>query len=268
MLFMFEWRYLAWDNRSRSSGAERGPSLYCPSAVSSFILRRLSSISLSVGSSVVSMDGRFVVVLLALAATACAAPAADPEKVQLQQLQLNGKLKSIQEQLSQLQAQLKESEATSAVQPGPQIAGNPSKTEASVAGAVKAEVDPRLAQVDSRDENPEAAFVEGSMGQEEVYLPRPVPRQIGWQPMKRRVGWQPMKKAVGWQPFKRDEEGAPFSLTMKVDPDLRDEMLQAVEKHLIEDLTVAQNYGIQPQQILADLRERNAARRQQRSWMP
>jgi len=215
------------------------------------------------------MDARYFVVLLALVAAAYAAPAADPEKAQLQQLQLNGKLKSIQEQLSQLQAQLKESEATGAGQPGPQIAGNPSKTEASVAGAVKAGINPRPAQVDAaRDDNSEATFVEGSMGQEEQYVPRPVPRQIGWQPMKRRVGWQPMKKAVGWQPMKRDEDGTTYRLTMKADDDLRDEMLQAVERHLIEDLTAAQKYGIEPQQILADLRDRNAARRQQRSWNP
>jgi hypothetical protein len=107
-------------------------------------------------------------------------------------------LESIQQQISQLQAELKESDMETAIQPGPQIAGNPlvqtipscvryttldcfKKTEGSVAGAVKVVVDPHLASVDSQDENPPMAVIEGGMGQEE-YVPRPVSRESAFIP--------------------------------------------------------------------------------------
>jgi hypothetical protein len=119
-------------------------------------------------------------------------------------------LKSIQQQIGRLQANLKESNAQTAIQLGSQIADNPwvqtnhgcvwlttfnhfKETEAPVGVALKAEFDPRQDQVDSRDENPAMAFVEGGMGQENN-VPRPILRESAFTPSIPYCHWQINKK--------------------------------------------------------------------------
>jgi len=80
----------------------------------------------------------------------------------------------------------------------------------------------------------------------------------------RDVAWQPLKRS--WQPLKRDhadsDTGSPakFQLLLRDNVQLRQQLIEAVENHLLSDLNAAQQYGIKPEQILLDLQEKNSER--------
>jgi len=75
-------------------------------------------------------------------------------------------------------------------------------------------------------------------------------------------GNQQQRRGVGWQPLKRvAEPNTPnqgsFKLQFNDETSLRQEMVDAIENHLLRDLETARKYGIEPQEILQDLRQKH-----------
>jgi hypothetical protein len=178
-----------------------------------------------------------VVALIAVVVVKCA-PVVDSDKNDLQQLQIDQKINEIRQQLAKLQEEIGSQQTSQ--QNGPQVNAGSSKTDEAVDAERPPVDDPSVTYIDARTN-----------------------RQIGWQPMRRLVAWQPMKKAASfawqqspsfaWQPLKRQQ--SQFD-----DASIREQMVQAVEQNLLEDLREGQKYGIEPQEILADLRLRNQHR--------
>jgi len=68
----------------------------------------------------------------------------------------------------------------------------------------------------------------------------------------------PQRRGVGWQPLKRSGgEEQSFQLGFNDPSNLRQQMVDVIEDHLLRDLESARQYGVEPQQILQDLRAKH-----------
>jgi len=66
----------------------------------------------------------------------------------------------------------------------------------------------------------------------------------------------PQRRGVGWQPLKRSGTNNP-SLGLNDPKIMRQQMVEAIEDHLLQDLESSRQYGIEPQQILQNLRTKH-----------
>jgi len=85
-------------------------------------------------------------------------------------------------------------------------------------------------------------------------------RRLAWggpQPL-RQIGFPPLR-SIQDDPSQLKREQPRLQLTLDDNADIRQDIIAAVENHLLEDLEAAKAYGVQPEEILRDLKQKQQA---------
>jgi len=100
---------------------------------------------------------------------------------------------------------------------------------------------------------------EGFFNDRLAKIPKRLKRQSpGLQPLRSIsiVGPQPLRALIQDDPAPSKRSQPRLKISLDDNADLRQDVISAVERHLLDDLEAARDYGIRPEEILQDLRQR------------